>query len=194
MKRAWLALFLILGMTTARAADAATTYHFTPNLAHEGNGIILTLGGHGWVGLLGINAVVVLAISLCTLYWWRVPLAYVQPPQSEPDVWSFASYNLFGRVYSRGTFLWRLCVKLPKNWRLFCQLVGVVVPLVLMLASALAVFSWFALADWRWPLYRELYHRGDYLFPYALIVPFYVGVTGWFFWGEWRRFRAAQTR
>ena len=188
MKRTWQAFLLILCMTVGRAADAATTYRFSPDLSREGNQLLLHLGGHGWLGLILINAVAVLAVALCTLYWARTPLAYVEPPEGQRDMWSFASYNLFGRVLTRAAFLWRASTSRPKNWRFFCQLIGVVVPPVLMLASVLAVLSWYALEAWHWTFYRTLYREGHYLFPYALLAPFYVAVVARFVRAEWRRF------
>ena len=137
MKRFLFALFSILGLSSARAADIITTHHFSADLAHEGNGVI-TASGLGWPGIVALNAAVVVGISLCTLYWWRRPLRYASVAGSD-DPWSLASFNYFGRVFSPASFLWRLSVSWPKNWRMFAQFVGVVAPSLLMAASTMAV-------------------------------------------------------
>ena len=189
MKRFLFALFLILGLSSARAADIAVTHHFSADLALEGNGFV-TASGLGWPGIIALNAVVVLGLSLCTLYWWRVPLRYT-PASGHDDPWSLASFNHFGQVLSPAAFLWRLSVSWPRNWRLFAQFVGVVGSSLLMAASILAVFSWFALHQWHWATYRSLYRQLFPGFPYALLVPVYGAVVAGFYRGEWRRFHAS---
>ena len=190
MKRFLCAVFLILGLSSARAADIVTTHHFSANLALEGNRVV-TASGLGWPGIIALNVLVVLTLSLCTLYWWRVPLPYAPVPGHD-DSWSLASFNYFGRVLSPAAFVWQLSSAWPKNWRMFVQFVGVVAPCLLMVASALAVLSWFALHEWHWAAYQILYRRLFPAFPYALLVPVYGGLVAGFYHGEWRRLRACR--
>ena len=189
MQRFLFALFSILGLSSARAADIITTHHFSADLAREGNGVI-TASGLGWPGIVALNAAVVVGISLCTLYWWRRPLRYASVAGHD-DPWSLASFNYFGRVFPPASFLWRLSVSWPKNWRMFAQFVGVVAPSLLMVASAMAVFSWFALHQWHWAAYRALYQQLFPGFPYALLVPVYGCLIAGFYRSEWRRFHAS---
>ncbi len=188
MKRFFFAIFSILGLSSARAADIATTHYFTADLAREGNGVI-TASGLGWPGIIALNAAVVFGLSLCTLYWWRSPLRYT-PAAGHDDPWSLASFNYFGRVLPPASFLWRLSCSWPKNWRMFAQFVGVVAPSLLMAASAMAVFSWFALHQWHWVIYRALYRQLFPGFPYALLVPIYCGLIAGFYRSEWQRSHA----
>ena len=189
MKRFLFALFSILGLSSARAADIVTTHHFSANLAREGNGVI-TASGLGWPGIIALNAAAVFGLSLCTLYWWRRPLRYT-PVAGHDDPWSLASFNYFGRVLSPASFLWWLSCSRPKNWRMFAQFIGVVAPSLLMVASAMAVFSWFALHQWHWAAYQTLYRQLFPGFPYALLVPVYGGLVAGFYRSEWRRFRVS---
>ena len=196
MKRFLFALFSILGLSSARAADIITTHHFgyangrtVFRFAREGN-VVITASGLGWPGIVALNAAVVVGISFCTLYWWRRPLRYASVAGRD-DPWSLASFNYFGRVFSPAAFLWRLSVSWPKNWRMFAQFVGVVAPSLLMAASAMAVFSWFALHQWHWAAYQALYRQLFPGFPYALLVPVYGGLVAGFYRSEWRRFHAS---
>ena len=188
MKRFLFAIFLILGLSSARAADIVTTHQFTVDLALEGNGVI-TASGLGWTGIIALNVAVVFGLSLCTLYWCRTPLHYM-PAAGRDDPWSLASFNYFGRVLSPASFLWRLSFSWPRNWRMFAQFAGVVAPCLLMAASGLAVLSWFALHQWHWAVYRTLYRQFFPGFPYALLVPIYCGLIAGFYRGEWRRSRS----
>ena len=185
MKRFLFFALSVVGTTTARAADIATTYSFSPDLSLEGNRIV-TSAGMNFPVIVALNIAVVTVFALCTLYWWRAPLS-CSLPEGRDDLWAFASHNYFGRVHGSTTFVWRFLTTWPKNWRMALQLVGVAGPISLIAVSCLAIFSWFALHSWHWSWYRAIYGRVFFLFPYGLVLPLFGYVTFRFFLHERRR-------
>lgn len=177
MNRFFVFTTLALATTAARAADIGTTYAFSPDLSMEGNPVLASLG---FAKIIALNSMLVLAASLLLLYWYRYPLKYKLPSNAR-DVWAFASLNYFADEHSSRRFFLRFLSKNPKNWLMAAQMVAIQLPVVLIVGSVLAVFSWLAIHQWNWSWYNVLYGNTHFVFPYAIIVPFYVVATRWFF-------------
>ena len=188
MNRTLIFIASVVAPTVARAADIGTTYAFSPDLKLEGNP---AMAGLGFVGIIGVNILVVLAVSLMCAFWWLRPAALKLPSDSN-DVWAFASINYFGEAYSRPSFLYRFLTKFPTNWRFAIQMTGLVLSAVLVVGSCMAVFSWFAIHDWNLLWYKKAYFRTHFLFPYAFLLPLFFAASMLFFKAEHARTRSQQ--
>ncbi|MCA8986140.1 MAG: hypothetical protein KDA78_00770 [Planctomycetaceae bacterium] len=183
MKRSLVFILFILATTAARAADIGTTYVFTPDLSREGNPLMTALG---FTGIIVLNSILLLVVSLLLLYWYRYPLQY-RLPSDEDNVWAFASLNYFGEEHPSQGFALRFLSRNPRNWLMAAQMVAIQLPVVLVVGSSLAVFSWFAIHHWHWSWYNTVYGKTHFAFPYVFIIPFYVAATRWYFRNEHRR-------
>ncbi len=157
-------------MILGRIADTLVTYAFTPNLALEANPLASLLG-LGWPTLLAVNLLAVAAVAFCTLRWCARPTDYPQSPEVH-DLWSFASFACYGRVYSPLTFLRKRLLSPPTQRGHTLQLIGAVMPLTIAVISAVAVFSWHALYGVTpSAAYVHFYSSLWPIFPYALAIP-----------------------
>ena len=177
MNRFLIFLISVFATTTARAADIATTFAFSPDLSLEGNPLMADIG---FEGIIVVNLFVVVATSLLTYYWWRHPVEFLLP-QDPDDFITFASMNYSGRRTSARQLLFAVLFKLPKNWRMGVQLLGLALPVCLVVGSGMAVFSWFAVHEWHLPWYRSAYFRTHFVFPYGLLLLLYVAAAVLYF-------------
>ncbi|WP_413431626.1 hypothetical protein [Crateriforma spongiae] len=189
MNRTLIFIASVVAPTVARAADISTTYAFSPDLALEGNPV---MAESGFAGIIGVNILVILAVSLMCGFWWLKPTA-LKLPSNANDLWAFASINYFGNEYSKTLFLYRFLTKFPTNWRLAIQLTGLAGSAVLVVGSCMAVFSWFAVHDWNLLWYKKAYFRTQFLFPYALLLPLFVVASVMFFKAEHTRTLSQQS-
>jgi hypothetical protein len=157
-------------MILGRVADTRVTYAFTPTLALEANPLASILG-LGWPALLAINLLVVAAVAFCTLRWCARPTDY--PPSTDVhDLWSFASFACYGRVYPTLTFLRKRLLAPPTQRGHTLQLLGAVMPLTIAVISAVAVLSWNPLyGATPSAAYVHFYSSLWPVFPYALAIP-----------------------
>jgi hypothetical protein len=68
---------------------------------------------------------------------------------------------------------------------------GVTLPVMIIVCSAGAVFTWVALHGWRWQGYQQVYHALFPFFPYGLMIPAGILAQAFFFRSEYRRFQRA---
>ncbi|MEI6534350.1 MAG: hypothetical protein WCN98_03340 [Verrucomicrobiaceae bacterium] len=127
MRRETFVFLSIILLTVARAADVAVTYRFSPDLAFEGNPMV-KLFGMGWTFMLCANLIAVSALGVCSVYFLRNPIRY-ESSAVVNDVWSFASFASFNRVYSRKMFLCKRFFCTPKRGKHTLHLFTVVAPL-----------------------------------------------------------------
>ena len=183
MSRFFVFTACVLTTTAARAADIGTTYAFSPDLAKEGNSLMAALG---FPGIIILNLVILAVCWRLVFYWYRYPLAY-QLPKEADSVSAFASLNYFGDERFAQNFPYRFVTRNPKNWRMCAQMAGIQLCVILSVGSGLAVLSWFAIHAWGWDWYNGLYAKTNFVFPYILIVPFYLLATKWYFATEHNR-------
>lgn len=176
-------------MTCARAADVAVTYHFSPDLSFEGNPMV-RIFGMGWSFLLISNLLAVIAISACSIYWLRHPIRYERSSDVH-DVWSFASFACFSKVYPRTVFLWKRIFNTPKSWKHTLQLFGVVAPPAVAALSLVAVLSWYAMYLFQWHAFSVFYKILWPVFPYGVVIPLVWMATATFYQNEYQSYRAA---
>lgn len=176
-------------MIAARTADVVVTYYFSPDLSHEGNPMVL-LCGAGWPFLLSVNALIVLMTVRCTYCWAREPLQYDESPEVR-DVWTFASFACFRRVYPPAHFVCRRLFCQPQSWKHTLQFFGVVLPPTMTVISASAVFSWLAMYGCHWMAFSKFYSACWPMFPYVLIVPTFWGSAALFYWSEYHSYQAS---
>lgn len=176
-------------MVAARTADVAVTYRFSPSLSFEGNPMVMFLG-LGWPFLVAANVAAVLATVFCTIYWGRKPLQYEASPEVQ-DVWSFASFACFHRIYSPTDFIVRRLFSHPQGWKHTLHFLGVVLPPTFIVISASAVFSWYAMYYYHWELFCQFYKATWPVFPYALTVPTVWISAALFYRNEYECYRAA---
>ncbi len=181
------ALASIALITAGRVADTLVTYSHTPGLELEANPLA-SVFGLGWGPLLTVNLLAVAAIAFCTRAWYRRPVRYDHCPDVR-DVWSFASFACYGRVYPPLTFLRHRLLRPPTNRTHTLHLVGAVLPITIAVISAVAVFSWEALDGYRWEGYSQFYSRLWPVFPYGVVIPTVWMATVGFYWHEFRRYR-----
>jgi hypothetical protein len=177
-------LLMILG----RVADTLVTHRFSPDLALEANPLA-SVWGFGWGTLLGVNLLVVAGVTACSLQWCRRPLRYERCADVR-DLWSFASFAAYGRVYTPLAFLRRRLLTPPTNRAHTLHLVGAVMPITIAVMSAVAVVSWEAIYGRHWEGYSWFYAKLWPFFPYGVVVPV-VFIATWFFYRhEFERYKA----
>lgn len=174
-------------MTLGRFADILVTYHFTPGLELEANPLASVLG-LGWSPLLAVNMVVVAGIAACSIYWCRHPLRYEPSPEVH-DIWTFASFACYGRVYPPTSFLGRRLLTPPAGRAHTLHLIGAVMPITIAVMSAVAVLSWEALYRHQWESYRLFYELLWPVFPYGVVVPTMWIAALFFYRHEFRRYQ-----
>lgn len=161
MKRSLATIFWFTALLVSRAADFATTYHFTPNLTQESNPIVMHLGGH-WSALIMINLIICAFIGACAYAYNNAKprCDLLSTAQSSLD---FASLLLYGQVLSKRIFLMRRCLTLkfpPKGCRMaMVHLLGYTLPPLLTIGSLFAVFAWFATRQWNFQWFIEIHNR-----------------------------------
>jgi hypothetical protein len=183
MRRSTIALSWVAVLLLTRAADAAVTFQYSPDLAHEANPVVRGFGG-GWGALLVLNAVLLVGTFSLLALWWRRPLTDA-PNVGSDSFWAFASRCRYGRVYSRGQFLARyLC-----NWRLprhFLRELGFVIPPAVSLLSLVSILDWYLLfgvkAAWFWSFFRAATPWYPYIIP---AIPLYFVLSLLFYRFEW---------
>jgi hypothetical protein len=164
-----IALLSIALMTLGRVADMLVTYSYTPGLELEANPLASVLG-LGWPTLISVNLLAMVVIAWCSLH--RSALArHYEPSADVHDLWSFASFACYGRVYPRAAFLRRRLLVPPTRPGHMISLIGAVMPITVAVVSALAVLSWEALYGYQSESYSHLYRTLWPVFPYALAIP-----------------------
>ena len=174
-------------MTLGRAADTAITYRYSPGLELEANPLAY-VRGWGWLPLLAVNVVVLIAIAACSILWSQRPARYEHSPEVR-DLWSFASYACYGRVYPPLTFLWHRLLRPPTQRGHTLHLIGAVMPAAVVVMSVVAVLSWEALYGQSWEGYSVFYRTFWPLFPYGVVVPTVWVAAVLFYQHEFRRYR-----
>jgi hypothetical protein len=181
------AAYSIALMTLGRMADTLVTYSFTPTLDLEANPLVSVLG-LGWSPLLAVNLVVIVALGSCSIFWCKRPSRYERSPEVH-DLWTFASFACYGRVYPPLKFLGRRLLVPPTQRAHNLHLIGAVMPITVAVVSAAAVFSWQAIYGHQWEGYSLLYTRLFPFFPYAIVIPT-VWLAGLVFYRyEFRRYQ-----
>jgi hypothetical protein len=174
-------------MTLGRIADVLVTYHFTPGLELEANPLA-SVFGLGWSPLLAANLIVLIAIAACSVYWCRHPLQYERSDEVH-DLWTFASFACYRRVYPPMTFLGRRLLTPPAERAHTLHLVGAVMPITVAVMSAVAVLSWDALYHHQWEAYSWFYRVLWPVFPYGVVVPTMWIAALYFYKHEFRRYQ-----
>lgn len=154
MKRSMVTLVTFLAVTTSRAADLATTLHFSPSLNREANPFVAVLG-FDWSLLLLSNVLgLVVFIFVPLAAYWRWPSKTVT--HRPATTWEFASLCLYDRPMKRAELIKSLIRgwPLPKDWRQMLRLFGFSVSWTVAAGSWMAVFSWWATNAWGWSAYR----------------------------------------
>src|SRR5688572_29573970 len=98
-------------MALGRVADTLVTYHYSPGFELEANPLASVLG-FGWIPLLSVNLLAVAAIAFCSVRWCTHPVRYEKSDEVH-DLWSFASFACYGRVYPPLAFLRRRLLRPP---------------------------------------------------------------------------------
>lgn len=179
-------------MILGRIADTLVTYHFTPNLDLEANPLVSVLG-LGWSPLLAVNLLVLLGITSCSFYWCARPASYERCADVH-DLWTFASFACYGRVYPPLTFLRRRLLMPPASRAHTLHLIGAVMPVTIAVISGVAVLSWEALYGRQWEGYSLFYKTLWPIFPYGVIIPTAWIATVFFYHHEFRRYQALCAR
>jgi hypothetical protein len=179
--------FSIALMTLGRAADTLVTYTFSPALDLEANPLASVLG-LGWAPLLAVNLVVLVAIGSCSIFWCKRPPRYERSPEVH-DLWTFASFACYGRVYPPLKFLGRRLLVPPTQRAHTLHLIGAVMPITIAVISAAAVLSWQAIYGHQWEGYSLLYTRLWPFFPYAIVIPTVWAAGLIFYRYEFRRYQ-----
>lgn len=174
-------------MILGRVADTLVTYHFSPGLELEANPLASVLG-LGWLPLLGVNLLVVAAIAVCSIHWCARPSSYGHSDEVH-DLWSFASFACYGRVYPPLTFLRRRLLMPPANRAHTLHLVGAVMPVTIAVMSVVAVLSWDALYGYQSQGFSAFYSMLWPVFPYGVVVPTVWLAAVFFYRHEFRRYR-----
>jgi hypothetical protein len=174
-------------MILGRCADTLVTYHFSPDLALEANPLASVLG-LGWSPLLTVNLIVVAGIASCSVYWCRRPLRY-EPCAEVHDVWTFASFACYGRVYPPLDFLRRRLLMPPTRSAHTFHLIGAVMPVTVAVMSAVAVFSWDALYGYQSESFSLIYSALWPFFPYGIVIPIVLLAAVVFYRYEFRRYQ-----
>jgi len=185
---AWSVGLMILG----RLADTLVTYQFTPDLDLEANPLVSVLG-LGWPPLLAVNMIVLVGIASCSVYWCARPASY-EPCPDVHDLWTFASFACYGRVYPPLTFLRRRLLRPPTNRAHTLHLIGAVMPVTITVISAVAVLSWEALYGQQWESYSLFYKTLWPVFPYGVIIPTAWIAAVFFYRHEFQRYQALCAR
>lgn len=175
-------------MTLGRVADTLVTYHFTPGLDLEANPLASVLGW-GWGPLLAVNLVALLAIAYCSIRWCAQPQRYEYSAEVH-DLWSFASYACYGRVYPPLTFLRRRLLMPPPNRAHTLHLVGAVMPFTVAVISVVAVLSWHALYGLQSEGYSYFYEMLWPVYPYGVVIPAMWLAAVFFYRHEFRRYQS----
>ena len=191
MKRSAIALAWVVLLLLTRAADAAVTYQYSPDLKHEANPIVSVLGG-GWGALLILNIVLLSGSFALLALWCRRPLALPSNAVVH-DFWSFASQSRYGRVYARGEFLLRYLpfygLRGPR-WAQFARELGFVIPPVVSLLSLVSIINWYLLFDARAPGFWSFFRAATPWYPYVIpALPLYFALSLLFYRVEWAHFR-----
>lgn len=180
---AWSVGLMVLG----RVADVLVTYHYTPSLELEANPLASVLG-FGWSPLLAVNVLVLIGIASCSLYWCARPVHY-EPSQEVHDIWTFASFACYRRVYPPLAFLRKRLLTPPAETAHTLHLVGAVMPITVAVMSAVAVLSWDALYCLHWEGYQTFYNLLWPVFPYGLAIPTMWIAALFFYRHEFRRYQ-----
>lgn len=174
-------------MTLGRVADTMITYRYSPGLELEANPLAYFMG-LGWLPLLTVNVVVLVGITICSVLWCRRPTKYRPSPEVR-DLWSFASYACYGRVYPPLTFLWHRLLRPPTQRGHTLHLIGAVMPAAVVVMSVVAVLSWEALYGQAWEGYSAFYRTFWPVFPYGVVVPTVWVAAVAFYQYEFRRYQ-----
>ena len=174
-------------MILSRVADTLVTYSFSPDLELEANPLASVLGC-GWPTLLSVNLLLMVAIGSCCVSWCKRPSRYERSAEVH-DLWSFASFASYGRVYPPLTFLGRRLLVPPTKRTHTLHLIGAVMPITIAVISAAAVLSWQALHGYQWETYSHLYRVLWPFFPYAIVIPTVWAAALVFYRYEFRRYK-----
>lgn len=132
-KREFLWLTALLCLT--RIGDIAMTYLVTPDLARETNPLV-SLFGQGWISVIAVQIVLVLAIVLLNYYGlFKVKPAY--PSQTGLSFGEFATTYYLGRKQH-----WtNLLLRFPTRWSVFVKAFGYALPRALIVIGLLVSVS-----------------------------------------------------
>lgn len=165
MKRTALFFVTLFAVLSARAADVATTYHFSPTLHLEANPIVRNLGA-GWPVLLLTNVAAVVVFLLVPLwYYWCGPAKRLDVPPA--SVWDFTARSLYNRPMSKRRLVATMMCgwPLPRDWRQTTRYFGFTMSWMVVVASWLAVLSWWAQSSWHWQafgVFRRAFSIGHF--------------------------------
>jgi hypothetical protein len=153
MKRLWTALLTLATLGVARASDIATTLHFSPDLAREGNPLAAWFG-MDLTSLLVVNILGLLVLVVCPLavYCCRGPAVLDRPAATLRE---YVSLQLHGQTMPIVPFLGMILLHfpVPKNRIQLLRVLGLALAWGLIAASFSAVFAWWATYGWPWPAY-----------------------------------------
>lgn len=129
-------LSLLVMLFVSRAADAGVTYHYSPDLALEGNPLVSVLG-MGVTPFFAINIVLTLLVSALAVFDGRYRPRY--------PVERGLSFSEFTTMYGFGekTPLWRVIWRTPKDLKTFLQGCGYVLPRVAIPTSFYCAAIWY---------------------------------------------------
>jgi len=197
MKRSVLALGTFVAVSTARAADLATTFHFNPSLSREANPLV-TWHGADPKALLIFNVVglAILFLAPLFLYWRGRPKVLAEKAES---VWDFASLLLYDRIMPKGRLIraFLLGSPLPKDWFQFLRLWGFAGCWALAIGSFIVTFSWWAVSDLHWTTYQTIRSSitiGSYpVLELVPVIPTFIAAAVIFFRTEFCDYKRALT-
>jgi len=191
VKRSTIALAWVAVLLLTRAADAAVTFRYSPDLAHEANPIVRAFGG-GWGALLVLNIVLLSGTFALLALWCHRPVA-VPGDVGVHDFWLFASQSRYGRVYPRGESLWRYLpfygLRGPR-WGQLARELGFVIPPLVSLLSIVSIINWYLLFDAKAPWFWTFFRAATPWYPYVIpALPLYFALSLVFYRVEWVHFR-----
>ena len=193
-RRALTVIITFLSVTSARAADMATTAYFSPSLSRESNPLV-AYAGFGLPGLIAVQLCLLSFVIAGLLFYWKAkPVKKL--PESPKNIWDYASLTYFGRKMSPGKFLISFLFTAPSNkWQLL-RLAAFVVSWGATFFSLCAVFSWWAIYGWH---LQEYIHLRNYfcigrqsMLELWVTMLMFVPLTVAFYRLEWSEYRAAK--
>lgn len=155
MKRRVNVLTTFVVVTTARIADMATTFYFSPNLKYESNPLANNTGMEFSTLLLSNIVLVFIFIYFpLSLYWLK---AAKKTDVHISSAWEYASLSLYGCVIKKVKLIRAVILgwPLPKDWLQVVRCMGIVLSWGVAVASWMAVLAWWASFSWSWTSYMK---------------------------------------
>jgi hypothetical protein len=147
-------LLSLFSVAAARAADIATTLHFSPDLSREANPLSSVLGFDAPL-LIASNVILVLLLMIpLHVYVFYGPAKLDETARTLND---YISLQLYRERLERTHLLRRLFLgwPLPRNWLQTTRVVGFALSWAIIFASLQAVFAWWATFRWGMEWYRQ---------------------------------------